>query len=110
MAPYLLPFVATNAHTDVCFSVAPANTELAQALEGMGADFDLDSENDFDARIRAEDPFNVIVPESFSGGFPMAGQFISTILCVGHIKSTQPNHEAFFTAFEASPKWLSMRD
>jgi hypothetical protein len=110
VAPYLLPFIATNAFTDVQFSVAPANAELAEVLEGVGASVDNDSEIDFESRIRAENPFNVIVPEVAAGGFPMAGQFISTILCVGHIKSTKGNHEPFFKAFENSPKWLAMRD
>ena len=41
--------------------------------------------------------------------FALAGQFISLLLCVGHVKSTKPADEGFVKAFSGSPKWLAMR-
>ena len=41
--------------------------------------------------------------------FPLVGQFVSLLLCVGHIKSVGVNDEAFIKAFTHSPKWLGAR-
>eukprot|EP00966_Prymnesium_polylepis_P019212 442808-Prymnesium_polylepis.1 len=42
--------------------------------------------------------------------FPLVGQFVSLLLCVGHITSVKAHDQAFIDAFSASPKWLSIRD
>ena len=41
--------------------------------------------------------------------FPLVGQFVSCLMCVGHVKSTKPGDEEFVSAFKDSPKWLKMR-
>ena len=38
--------------------------------------------------------------------YPLAQQFASLYLTVGHAKSTLAKDEAFVAAFAASPKWL----
>jgi hypothetical protein len=38
--------------------------------------------------------------------YPLAQQFVSLYLTVGHAKSTLAKDEAFVEAFAASPKWL----
>jgi len=38
--------------------------------------------------------------------YPLAQQFASLYLTVGHAKSTLATDEAFVEAFSSSPKWL----
>ena len=38
--------------------------------------------------------------------YPLAQQFVSLYLTVGHAKSTLAKDEAFVEAFSSSPKWL----
>mmetsp|Transcript_15163 Transcript_15163/g.45488 ORF Transcript_15163/g.45488 Transcript_15163/m.45488 type:complete len:108 (+) Transcript_15163:769-1092(+) len=106
----MLPFVMTNAHSQLRLSVAPANAALASALDGAGLGGSLVVEDDaaFAARVAAEQPYNVIEPSMPE--FPLVGQFVSLLLCVGHIKSVKAHDQAFIDAFSASPKWLSIRD
>ena len=66
-----------------------------------------EDEGAFEARIAADAPYNVIMPTLDE--FPLVGQFCSLLLCVGHIKSTQPDDVAFVEAFKTSPKWLVPR-
>ncbi len=37
-----------------------------------------------------------------------AGQFVSTLLCVGHCKSVKSNDAEFLELFRKSPKWISI--
>ena len=41
---------------------------------------------------------------------PLVGQFVSTLLCVGHVKSTATDDAAFFDEFSTSSKWLAMAE
>ena len=109
VAPHMLPFVMTNAHSQLRLSVPPSNAELLAALEaaGVGAAVVREDAAAFDARVAAESPYNVITPGM--ADFPMVGQFVSLLLCVGHIKSVKPNDQPFIDAFRASPKWLAVR-
>ncbi|KAL1523918.1 hypothetical protein AB1Y20_018837 [Prymnesium parvum] len=107
VGPHLLPFVMTNAWEQVKLSVAPGNAALATALEAAGVAVVSEAEAEFEARVAAERPYNVILPSL--KGFPLVGQFTSLLLCVGHIKSVKPNDQQFIDAFRTSPKWLSIR-
>jgi len=117
LAPHMLPFAMTNAWEQARLSVAPENAALLSALEAAGIGGpSLVREDDaaFKARIAAELPYNVIEPSAAGGGvmggdFPLVGQFVSLLLCVGHIKSVAPNDQPFIDAFRASPKWLTIR-
>jgi hypothetical protein len=40
--------------------------------------------------------------------FPMLGQFVSCLLPVGHVKSTQSKDVLFFETFKSSEKWLKI--
>jgi len=40
--------------------------------------------------------------------YPLVAHFVSTLLPMGHVKSTLPDHTEFVTLFTASPKWLRL--
>ena len=110
VAPFLLPFHATSASAQLRVSVAPGNDALVAALGAAGVEqaaVAVEDDAAFAARVEREDPFNVITPAL--EGFPLVGQFVSTLFCVGHIKSTTPNDDAFVRNFSDSPKWLKIR-
>ena len=109
-APYLLPFLATTAFDSLRISLHPANTALGAQLRAAGLDAATISEDSdaFASRVAVENPYNVVAPTEPSE-FALAGQFISLLLCVGHVKSTKPADEGFVKAFSGSPKWLAMR-
>ena len=110
VAPHLFPFLCTSAWPQLRLSVDPANTALAAALDAAGVGDAVASEDAaaFEARVAAEAPYNVIDATPVDE-FSLVGQFVSRLLCVGHIKSTEPAHQAFLDAFRTSPKWLQNR-
>jgi len=109
LAPYLFPFVITNAHDTVRVSVHPDNTPLLSALQTAGIEgTTAEDAAAFEARVASEKPYNVLRP-GVQTTYPLVGQFVSCLLCVGHIKSVKQNDEAFVNAFISSPKWLAMR-
>ena len=88
-------------------SVDPANSALAAELQTAGVAVVAEDDAAFAARVGAETPYNVLSPGA-ADGFPLVGQFVSTLLCVGHVKSTKPADDDFIDAFKGSPKWLAM--
>ena len=108
IAPQLMPFVLTNAADALRVSVDPANSALTAELQTAGVAVVAEDDAAFAARVGAETPYNVLSPGA-ADGFPLVGQFVSTLLCVGHVKSTKPADEDFINAFKGSPKWLAMR-
>ena len=53
--------------------------------------------------------YNVIhAAAAAPANLPLAGQFVSTLFCVGHVKSTASDDESFFDEFTPSQKWLQM--
>ncbi len=110
LAPHLFPFVLTSAWEQLRLSLHPANANLKAALSAAGiggAHVVTEAADAFDARVAAEEPYNVVTPGLSE--YPLVGQFVSTLLCVGHVKSTEPDDLKFVEAFKDSPKWLKMR-
>lgn len=103
-----MPFVLTNAADALRVSVDPANGALAAELHAAGVVVVAEDDAAFAARLDAETPYNVLSPGG-ADGFPLVGQFVSCLLCVGHVKSTKPDDEDFISFFKGSPKWLAMR-
>jgi hypothetical protein len=113
LAPYVVPFMCTNASGQFEVSVDPANAGLVSTLQGLGVAVVVESDAEIAARGAFEQSFNYIDLQSgenpldvAAGYFPLAGQFVSTLLCVGHVKSTKSDDQAFLAAFKASDKWL----
>lgn len=115
IAPHLAPFVTTNAAVQLFVSVHPTAEEHVALAVAKGllvhTQVRVEDEAAFDERMRNEACFNVISAKDYPWhlGYPPAGLFVSTHLCLGHVKSTQPDDEAFLRAFTASDKWLALR-
>ena len=110
IAPYVFPFALTNAFDSLRISLDPDNAALKAQLDAAGLrDAAVSESGDaFAARVAAENPYNVVAPTAASE-FALAGQFISLLMCVGHVKSTKPGDDEFVKAFSGSPKWLKVR-
>ena len=110
VAPYVFPFVLTTAFDSLRISFDPDNAALKAQLDAAGLrDAAVSESGDaFAARVAAENPYNVVAPTAASE-FALAGQFISLLMCVGHVKSTKPGDDEFVKAFSDSPKWLAVR-
>lgn len=111
--PILLPFLATNARDNLSLSVDPSNTAMASHMKGLeGVAVSVESEAVFEQRSASENLYNVVTSDEMRKitesctAFPLAGQFVSLLFPLGHIKSTRPDDEAFVAAFSDSPKWL----
>lgn len=102
LAPYLLVFFATNAESEVV--VATENKGIKEFCEKYGVTTsDIVDEN---SSLKPGDNFvDITTPIA---RFPMVGNFITTLLPVGHIKSTVPNDEEFILRFCRREKWLRM--
>mmetsp|Transcript_442 Transcript_442/g.912 ORF Transcript_442/g.912 Transcript_442/m.912 type:complete len:736 (+) Transcript_442:126-2333(+) len=107
VCPYLLPFFATNARDAVELSVeggAPAATTVSE-LKLPGVKVTEETAAALEKRVKEGGIYNVVRPEPMAE-FPMPGQFVSTLLCVGHCKSVQSNDKLFLDLFRSSPKWI----
>jgi hypothetical protein len=69
-------------------------------------------------KTRARGKYNVVVlpththththTHSQAAEFPLAAQFVSTLMMLGHVKSVARDDEAFIQTFESSEKWLRL--
>ena len=104
----LLPFLMTNARDQVEVSVDPASTTISQTLRGLGIGVDVlhETAEEFDARVKREDPWNVI--SSLPCKYPLVGHHVSLLFPLGHIKCTRGQDREFVEYFKASDKWLRL--
>ena len=107
LAPSLLLFFATNAKDQVIVSVPTTNQTVPMLCQKHGI-FTTTSINE--DRVRAGDNVHHVQDLPDSNGYPMVGQFLMTLLPVGHIKSTIPQDEVFVDRVKGLPKWLKMSE
>lgn len=100
---HLLPFAMTNARDQLSISVD--STETLDAVAPQWPNVTVESEAQFEGRVSAQKPWNVIRPEAFAE-YPLVGHFVSLNFPLGHIKSTKSDDQEFVTHFEQSAKWL----
>ena len=110
LAPTLLPFYATNARDAVVVSVDAAAAATRARLEALpGLDVRVQDAEAFAAE--SQGAYNVVPAADAAAAAarrPLAQQFLSLYLPMGHVKSTTRNDAAFLAAFEGSAKWLAL--
>jgi hypothetical protein len=112
VAPVYVLFFTTNARDAAELSVDPSNKAVVALCEKHGLTFSTDSEDSFAKKSAAFTPKDVFNVVPIMGGqklaFPMAGQFVSLFLPLGHIKSTKSDDDEFVIKVESlSKKWLT---
>ena len=103
VAPSLVLFLATNARDQLVVSVEKGGEALADALSSCGVDAKVEAS--FEAARYYDAVSGADLRDRYCT-YPLAQQFVSLYLTVGHAKSTLAKDEAFVEAFAASPKWL----
>jgi hypothetical protein len=103
VAPSLILFLATNARDQLVVSVEAGGEALVEVLSRCGVDARVEASFDADAFYDAVSGKEL---RDRLHGYPLAQQFASLYLTVGHAKSTLGKDEAFVAAFSASAKWL----
>lgn len=112
-ARYIMPFAATNAKGQLTVSLDPLVSFPQEALLAqVGLQVVRESEEAFAkveggywnvARLPRAPGAPAATPEH-----PLVAHFVSTLLPMGHIKSTLSDDAAFLEAFSASDKWLRL--
>lgn len=113
IASVVLPFWCTNSRSQLLVSCSPAAKNTANAVAALGGvDVEIETSHDFESSPAFKAAWNVIRPDAGSSEeyFPMSGQAMSLLFCLGHIKSTKLGNEHFVKTFAASRKWLRCRD
>jgi len=110
LAPYLIPFFATNARNQVEVSLEKGKLQEAlAALDTQGIEVREESEAAFAARSASA--YNTVRAGPLSE-YPLAGQWVTSLVVAGHAKTVLHGDEAvdFLNLFEASEKWLRICD
>jgi hypothetical protein len=111
IAPTYIIFHATNAREQAELSIDPEHKSLLEFCKKHKIPYTMESKDDWMNRVVIQE--NIfhsvsIASEGWSTGvFPMAGNFVSLFLPLGHIKSTMPSDEQFAFRVNVSGKWLS---
>ena len=108
IAPLYVIFHATSARDQIELVIDPSNTDLVDICQRHKLRHtvkEIDETNDFACR---EDVFNVVRGNVVKPmkTYPMAGNYVSLFLPLGHIKSTKPNDEEFLLRAKLSDKWI----
>eukprot|EP00301_Raphidiophrys_heterophryoidea_P004598 c1198_g1_i1.p1 GENE.c1198_g1_i1~~c1198_g1_i1.p1 ORF type:complete len:724 (-),score=202.99 c1198_g1_i1:181-2352(-) len=103
---FVLAFLVTNARTQVVISCHPSHASLRSVLlcknrlRGIPVVFE--------ETVTPRPVFNSVEPSLDMATLPLAGQFVSQLFCLGHVKSTKSNDDEFLDIFSHSSKWLSV--
>ena len=103
VAPSLILFLATNARDQLVVSVEAGGEALVDGLVACGVDARVE------ASFEADAYYDVVSGADLRDRYrtyPLAQQFASLYLTVGHAKSTLAKDGAFVAAFSSSAKWL----
>ena len=109
VCPIYSLFHVTNARPQLELSIDPANDRLVSLCMANKLEHTIETREAMTSRLEdREDIFNtVIVSETEMTDFPMAGNFVSVYLPLGHLKSTKPSDEEFILVARLSNKWLN---
>lgn len=103
--------ISSSPRAQVRVSVAPGGEALAAALADAGVCASV--EDDAAHAASSKSAYDVVAPDALrarAAGFPLAQQFASLYLPLGHVKSTASDDDAFLEQFSASAKWLRVAE
>jgi hypothetical protein len=106
LAPFLLPFIATNAKDQLVISMDPFLAFPAfPMLQQRGVKCVREEKAAF---LKSEADFWHIIrlPDQAVAELPLVSHFVMSLVAFGHIKSTKSDDEAFVARFSQSAKWL----
>eukprot|EP01062_Namystynia_karyoxenos_P077737 TRINITY_DN7883_c0_g1_i1.p1 TRINITY_DN7883_c0_g1~~TRINITY_DN7883_c0_g1_i1.p1 ORF type:complete len:725 (+),score=264.83 TRINITY_DN7883_c0_g1_i1:84-2258(+) len=109
----IVPLAATNARDCLVVSVDPQHPAAA-ALQGDAAlKGRVAAEDDAAYAKRAAAAFNAVNPDGATPGaeptpYPLAAQWVSILLPLGHVKSVRQGDTDFFEHFKRAEKWLRL--
>lgn len=101
----LIPFVGTNARRSIC--VSTNNVEIHDALRKCDIACEVQDDACFSTWCEENDPWNIVRPETLQE-WALVGQFTSTLLPCGHVKSTRGDDNEFIEYMSQSEKWLQI--
>jgi hypothetical protein len=107
VCPIYMLFHVTNARSQVQLSVDPANQEMISLCQAHQLKHTVETQDEASSRCDESNVYNTVHPDQPLGSFPMAGNFVSLYLPLGHIKSTQPDDKEFVLLARLSEKWLN---
>jgi hypothetical protein len=110
VAPIYILFHATTARPQIELSIDPKNEALIKLCQEHKLSHSAETEQAFTTRLTGrKDVFHAVnLTEPLAQKtFPMAGNFVSLYLPLGHIKGTKPSDEEFEITAKFSNKWLS---
>ena len=104
VAPSYIIFHATNARDQIKLVIDSSNKELIELCNKHGLPHMIDTPL---AELASRtDVFNIVEAKPLES-YPMAGNYVSLFLPLGHIKSTMPKDEEFMLRARISEKWLN---
>jgi len=107
----LIPFLTTNA-SDVNFdnsvSVSSGNPDVVAQLAELKVNVRQESDEEFEKWAAVEKPWNILRASFEEEEFALAGQFVSLLFPLGHVKSTKPQDDEFLRFMGQSTKWLKV--
>jgi len=107
LLPRLIPFYGTNAYESIFVSTTSQN--VYEKARSFGVNVEIQSEQAFDEWCSENSPWNIVQATKMTD-FPLVGQFVSTLLPLGHVKSTRTNDTEFINFMSKSEKWLKVRE
>merc|ERR1740121_280015 len=109
LAPYVAPFYASNARSQLVVSVDPAAGLADQLAKLKGLQVVVEDAKAYDGRLAGILPYNQITLSGKRGLEPiLAMHWVSRLFCMGHIKSVKTHDDAFVEKFSKSKKWLAI--
>jgi len=109
-AIYFIPFFMTSSSRQIIISINPENKFL-EKFDSFGSSVVRQSDKEYEEKFVKQaiqsNVWGVIKPEK-NFDFPLVGHFVSTLVPLGHIKSTKKDDEEFVSYFKESTKWLKL--
>lgn len=104
-----IPFIVTNARSQLIVSVHPNNPDR-QKFAHLQEFVNVIVEDDgaYSVSCDVSKPWNVLTPVNNNHEYPLVGAAVTLLFPLGHIKCTKPKDEQFLSYFKQSKKWLKV--